>query len=70
MSIFENTSDNHYTVTPTTLTIYNVTPDDANFYTCNVTNQCGTATIPYTLEVIGKYGDYVGILEFQNTFYM
>ena len=54
-SILLNESNNHYTVTPNTLSIYNITPDDANAYICNVTNQCGSATVAYNLEVIGKF---------------
>ena len=55
MSIFTNTTDSHYTVTPNTFSIYNITPDDAGVYICNVTNQCGSGTVAYTLEVIGKF---------------
>ena len=54
-SIFMNTSDSHYMVTPSTLTVYNITPDDANVYICNVTNQCGSDHLTYPLEVIGKF---------------
>ena len=53
-----NSSDTHYTVTPNALTVYNITPDDANVYICNVTNQCDSNAIPYTLEVIGKFMHY------------
>jgi hypothetical protein len=54
-SIYQNTTDSHYIVTPNALSINDITPDDAGFYFCNVTNQCGSDTVPYTLEVIGKF---------------
>ena len=52
-SIFMNTTDSHYRVTQNAFSIYNITPDDATVYLCNVTNQCGSDTVAYTLEVIG-----------------
>ena len=52
-TLFMNTSDGHYIITPRTLSIYNITPDDANSYLCNVTNQCGSNNVAYILEVIG-----------------
>ena len=52
--ILLDTSDQHYTVTQHTLTIHNITPVDASLYTCNVTNQCGSGTVFYTLDIIGK----------------
>lgn len=53
-SIFPNTTNTHFTVTPHTLTIHQVTPSDAGVYLCNVTNQCGTDSNAFNLEMIGE----------------
>ena len=53
--LFENTTNDHYTITPHSLTIHNVTPDDGDIYFCNVTNQCGSRFARLGLDVIGKY---------------
>ena len=48
-------STNHYTVNQYTLTIHNVTVQDAGVFHCNVTNQCGYNTVAHLVSIIGKY---------------
>ena len=52
--IFENSTNDHYTVTANSLTIHDITPNDAGLYKCNVTNQCGSDGVTFVLDVIGK----------------
>lgn len=53
-TIFPDNMDPHYTVTPGSLTIHRLLPSDAGVYLCNVTNQCGSDSIVYHLQLIGK----------------
>ncbi len=46
-------SSDHYTVNPHLLVVHNATVDDAGLYDCNVTNQCGSQTLGYLLDMIG-----------------
>ena len=52
--LFENSTSDHYTVTAYSLTINDITADDAGLYMCNVTNQCGSDGVNFVLDVIGK----------------
>ena len=44
----------HISLLPHQLTLVGVTASDAAFYTCNVTNWCGSATAVHILFVIGE----------------
>lgn len=44
----------HVSLLPYQLTLVNVSASDAAFYTCSVTNWCGTSTAIHILFVIGE----------------
>lgn len=48
-------SRDHYTVNQYSLIVHNATVDNAGIYDCKVTNQCGSQTIGYLLDIIGEY---------------
>ncbi|XP_019851134.1 PREDICTED: uncharacterized protein LOC109581456 [Amphimedon queenslandica] len=45
-------SSSHYTITGNTLTINGVTTNDIQFYTCNITNQCGSNVTSIPLPIV------------------
>lgn len=47
-------SSGRYIVSPQSLTVQNATIEDAGVYGCNITNQCGSQTIGYILDIIGE----------------
>ena len=46
------TSSSHYIITDNTLTINGVTTNDIQFYTCNITNQCGSNVTSIPLPIV------------------